>query len=110
MRCAISFSLEKGLVHRKYAEILNEMHESSDLKPMGLPANFVAKGLGYYAAHSSYWLSLSLISDGAEEKYVEKVVTHVEKWSHQHSRLKPRLLHLRAELACRTSVTEACLH
>jgi hypothetical protein len=69
--------------------------------------NIVAKALGYYSGYSSYWLALSLISDGVEESRVEKLLTHLEKWSDQHTLLKPRLLHLQAELACRTSVTEA---
>lgn len=70
-------------------------------------ANIVAKALGYYSAYSSYWLALSLISDGVEESRVEKFLTNLERWSNQNARLKPGLLHLQAELACRTSVTEA---
>jgi hypothetical protein len=107
MRCAVSFVLEKGTVHRKFAEILKEIHENSDLTPVDHPSNIIAKPLGYYSAYGSYWLSLSLISDGVEESNIEKFLTHLEKWSYQHGGLKPRYLHLRAELACRTSVTEA---
>jgi hypothetical protein len=31
MRCVVSFVLEKGTGHKKYAEILDELHENGKL-------------------------------------------------------------------------------
>jgi hypothetical protein len=66
-----------------------------------------AKFLGHFSPHGSYWAALSLISDGEAEEVVEKYIAHAEKWSHQHVILRPRVLHLRAEIASRTNTFEA---
>jgi hypothetical protein len=66
-----------------------------------------AKALGHYSPYGSYWAALSLISDGADQKDVEKYIDHVEKWSKQHVLLKPRLLHLHAEIATKSNTFEA---
>jgi len=47
-----------------------------------------------------------LINDGMDEQNVAKYVGHVERWSKSHSPLRPRFLHLRAELACRFDAFE----
>lgn len=76
---------------------------------MKYTADDIAKALGHYSAYGTYWLSLSLITDGLEQSQIEKFINYVEIWSQLHIRLKPRLLHLRAELQCRTSVGEVII-
>jgi hypothetical protein len=92
------------MTHKKYVEILYELHENSFLTPVKCTADDIAKGLGHYSAYGSYWLSLSLIADGVEESRIEKFINYVEKWSQHQNRLKPRLLHLKAELECRRNI------
>ena len=69
----------------------------------------IAKALGHPSAYGTYWLSLSLITDGLEQSQIEKFINYVEVWSQHHIRLKPRILHLRAELQCRTHVGEVLI-
>lgn len=66
----------------------------------------LAKALGYKSPYGSYWVGLSLINDGVDDRDVETYIKHVESWSKEHPPLKPRLLHLRAELACRSDTVE----
>ena len=102
--CSVCFLLEKSLRYRKYASILIEIHES------GFPTieslTHIAKAFGHISPYTSYWAALSLIEDGVEAEHVDQYVTQVEKWSRQHKQLRARLLHLLAELACRTNAFE----
>ena len=66
-----------------------------------------AKALGHFSPYGSYWVALSLINDGMDEQIIEKYVSHVENWSKTHLPLRPRYLHLRAELACTFDAFEA---
>jgi hypothetical protein len=68
-----------------------------------------AKALGHFSPYGSYWAAMSLLVQGADVNNVEKFVAHVEKWSLEHTLLRPRVLHLRAELACRSDVDEVLL-
>ena len=65
-----------------------------------------AKVWGYHGPYGSYWIVLSGIMDGVDENITRNLVMHVEKWSQQHSLLKPRHLHLLAELAGRSDAKE----
>ena len=65
-----------------------------------------AKSLGFFAPYGSYWVALSMIQDGEEVRHIEKYIKHVEEWTKVHTILKPRCLHLRAELASRTDTVE----
>jgi hypothetical protein len=69
--------------------------------------NVVAKALGHFSPYGSYWAALSLIRDGADQEIIKKYVTHVDKWSQEHILLRPRILHLRAELASESDPVEA---
>lgn len=71
-----------------------------------LMAYLLVKPLGHYSPYGSYWIALSMISDGDENSDVEPYVDYVHRWSKQHIALKPRFLHLRAELARQNDHTE----
>jgi hypothetical protein len=64
------------------------------------------RALGHYSPYGSYWAALSMITDGADPATVEKYVEHVAMWSKEHTLLRPRILHLRAELTCKVNVIE----
>jgi hypothetical protein len=51
-------------------------------------------------------MALSGIMDGVDENIIRNLVLHVDKWSQQHILLKPRHLHLLAELAGRSDAKE----
>ena len=59
---------------------------------------FLAKALGHFSPYGTYWAALSLIRDRVNPDFVEKLVSHVERWSRVHAPLLPRFLHLRAEI------------
>lgn len=94
--------LEDGRACKQYTKILFDLRQNgSCLTQIILTSK--AKAWGYHAPYGDYWIALSLIIDGVDENIILKLVMHVEKWSHQHISLKPRHLHLQAELAGRTS-------
>lgn len=105
IKCAISLILEKTLAHRKYRKVLMELHKDSRSVWPRI-ANSSVKAIGFYSPYGSYWIALSLTDDGQDVDLIEPFVKHVESWSKQHNSLKPRALHLRAELACRSNIAE----
>jgi len=103
MKCAISLMLEKTHSYRKYAKILVDMHEDC-MSPLNLVMVLcTAKSLGHFSPYGSYWASLSLINDRVDPEFVENLISHVERWSRIHAPLRPRLLHLRAEILSKQS-------
>src|SRR5262245_11864261 len=103
--------LEKTYGYQKYAKILLELHERCRPLLNAALANLQAKALGHVSPFGSYWIALSLINDGEANELVEQYLGRVSKWSVQILILRPRVLHLRAELACRTNPSEvlSCL-
>jgi hypothetical protein len=73
-------------------------------------SDVVAKALGHFSPYGSYWTALSLIIDGVDQEVINKYVSHVDKWSQEHILLRPRILHLRAELASRSDRVEVSTH
>jgi hypothetical protein len=65
-----------------------------------------AKALGHFSPYGTYWAALSLINDRVNPDFVEKLVSHVERWSRVHTPLLPRFLHLRAEIMSQESPHE----
>ena len=103
MKCAISLMLEKTHSYRKYAKILVDMHEDC-MSPLNLVMVLcTAKSLGHFSPYGSYWASLTLINDRVDPEFVENLISHVERWSRIHAPLRPRLLHLRAEILSKQS-------
>lgn len=79
-----------------------------NLPPLGYENLMItAKALGHFSPYGSYWAALSLINDAMDKQIIEKHVSHVENWSKTHLPLRPRYLHLRAELACSFDAFEA---
>jgi hypothetical protein len=62
----------------------------------------LGKAIGHFSPYGSYWVAMCLIYEGADDKTIEKFAAHVETWSCVHPLLRPRALHLRAELASRS--------
>lgn len=62
--------------------------------------------MGHYSPYGSYWAALSMIIDGEDEHITQKYVDHVDNWSREHVLLRPRILHLRAELASNSDPIE----
>ena len=106
MKCAISLMLEKTHSYRKYAKILVDMHEDCMSLPNLTMVLCSAKSLGHFSPYGSYWASLSLINDHVDPDFVEKFISHVERWSRVHAPLRPRMLHLRAEILSEKSPAE----
>lgn len=97
--------LEDGRGCKQYTKLLFDLRQNGSCL-MQMCLTLTAKAWGYLAPYGSYWIALSLIMDGEDESIIQKLLMHVENWSHQHSLLKPRHLHLQAELAWRSDVSE----